>query len=547
MSDVSAQTVPSSGDPKELDSWVEDAKYLLVDDNKVNMKVMKHHFDRLGLKYNIAWNGQEAVDLYRAHPEQCKLILLDISMPVMGGMQASLLTRQHERENDLQPAIIIGLMADPTESENRRMIDEFGMNTTIKKPVRLEGLRELVNTWPNNDTSYTEFELFLIYWIIHTMNSAALDFPPGFTLHEITSPEELEQWTPSLTQLLLSCVNDDPSASSIGFHAPLTTTKATEFWSSQSPQLFGLNPRATLFVLARDTTAVGTISLVTHPKETHAHKVEVGKLLVSAAPSRLIFLYDDWSVMSERDEIVDLITQITGIDQAILSPPTADCFLQSRLHAASIAEKMSWASQRQTTRIEDTAYCLLGIFGINMPLLYGEGENAFMRLQEEIMKRSDDQTLLAWYPEAGPADSGVLATSPAAFANCKDFIPCDVGMPTPPFQMTNKGLRIEMPLSSDSFSDGSFGLLQCRTKKDPTTMIAIPLASYSNNLYVRMTGQPLLFLSYQYWRAWPFTSVNLLPSFSFTSSIVQPPTYTVFLESIPENFYIAEVYPPNQS
>ncbi|KAF5251258.1 hypothetical protein FANTH_3693 [Fusarium anthophilum] len=115
------------------------------------------------------------------------------------------------------------------------------------------------------------------------MNSAALDFPPGFTLHKITSPDELEQWTHSLTQLLLSCVNDDPSASSIGFHAPLTITKATEFWSSQSPHLFGLNPRATLFVLARDTTVVGTISLVTHPKETHAHKVEVGKLLVSAA------------------------------------------------------------------------------------------------------------------------------------------------------------------------------------------------------------------------------------------------------------------------
>ncbi|KAG4293686.1 hypothetical protein FPRO06_00271 [Fusarium proliferatum] len=114
-------------------------------------------------------------------------------------------------------------------------------------------------------------------------SSTAIKFPAGFTLHQITSPEKLEQWKISLTQLLLSCVNDDPSASSIGFHAPLSAAKATEFWSSQSPQLFGPNPRATLFVLARDTTAVGTISLVTHPKETHSHKVEVGKLLVSAA------------------------------------------------------------------------------------------------------------------------------------------------------------------------------------------------------------------------------------------------------------------------
>ncbi|KAF5571506.1 beta transducin [Fusarium phyllophilum] len=269
------------------------------------------------------------------------------------------------------------------------------------------------------------------------------------------------------------------------------------------------------------------------------------------APSRLIFLYDDWSVMSERDDIVDLITQITGIDQTFLSAPSTarsatDSRLQSRLHAASVAEKMSWASERKTTRIEDTAYCLLGIFGINMPLLYGEGTNAFLRLQEEIMKRSDDQTLLAWYlPEDAPDESGVLAMSPAAFANCKDFIPCDVGMPTPPFQITNKGLRIEMPVSSDSFRDGRYGLLQCRRKQDPTTLIAIPLDSGRNGLYVR-SKRPLSILSYQYWRAWSFTPVNLLPSLSFSSSIVQPPSYTVFLESIPENFYIAEVYPPNE-
>ncbi|KAG5748635.1 hypothetical protein H9Q70_008691 [Fusarium xylarioides] len=252
--------------------------------------------------------------------------------------------------------------------------------------------------------------------------------------------------------------------------------------------------------------------------------------------------------MSERDDIVDLITKITGIDQAFLSaPPTStDGHLQSRLHAASIAEKMSWASERKTTRIEDTAYCLLGIFGINMPLLYGEGTNAFLRLQEEIMKRSDDQTLLAWYlPEDGQDESGVLATSPTAFAHCKDFIPCDVGMPTPPFQITNKGLRIEIPVSSDDFSDGRYGLLQCRTKQDPTTMIAIPLDSGSNNLYVR-SKRPLSIVSYQYWKAWSFTPVNLLPSLSFTSSIVQSPSYTVFLESLPDNFYIAEVYPPSE-
>lgn len=57
---------------------------------------------------------------------------------------------------------------------------------------------------------------------------------------------------------------------------------------------------------------------------------------------------------------------------------------------------MDWAATRKTTMIEDEAYCLLGIFGINMPLLYGEGRNAFFRLQKELIQHSDDQSIFAW-------------------------------------------------------------------------------------------------------------------------------------------------------
>jgi hypothetical protein len=61
-----------------------------------------------------------------------------------------------------------------------------------------------------------------------------------------------------------------------------------------------------------------------------------------------------------------------------------------------VAEKMSWASHRETTRIEDEAYCLMGIFGINMPLLYGEGEKALFRLQSEIWAQTGDESIFAW-------------------------------------------------------------------------------------------------------------------------------------------------------
>jgi hypothetical protein len=56
---------------------------------------------------------------------------------------------------------------------------------------------------------------------------------------------------------------------------------------------------------------------------------------------------------------------------------------------------MSWASQRETTRIEDLADCLMGLFGINMPTLYGEGNNAFLRLQLEILSSTDDESIFA--------------------------------------------------------------------------------------------------------------------------------------------------------
>ena len=57
---------------------------------------------------------------------------------------------------------------------------------------------------------------------------------------------------------------------------------------------------------------------------------------------------------------------------------------------------MAWAKDRKTTRKEDEAYCLLGIFGIHMPLIYGEGANAFIRLREAIAQHSKRNGKSAW-------------------------------------------------------------------------------------------------------------------------------------------------------
>ena len=86
--------------------------------------------------------------------------------------------------------------------------------------------------------------------------------------------------------------------------------------------------------------------------------------------------------------------------------------------------KMTWAAKRKTTRVEDEAYCLMGIFGVNMPILYGEGANAFFRLQQEILKQSDDESIFAW-KSANDLDnnrSGILAQNAADFKHAGDII-----------------------------------------------------------------------------------------------------------------------------
>lgn len=91
----------------------------------------------------------------------------------------------------------------------------------------------------------------------------------------------------------------------------------------------------------------------------------------------------------------------------------------------------------------------MGLFGVNMPMLYGEGDKAFLRLQEEIMKNSDNQSLYAWKDEdASPgAYHGLLAKHPSNFANCGNILPYSDRSSRTPFSMSNRGLRIDLHLS----------------------------------------------------------------------------------------------------
>ncbi|TBU27931.1 heterokaryon incompatibility protein-domain-containing protein [Dichomitus squalens] len=101
------------------------------------------------------------------------------------------------------------------------------------------------------------------------------------------------------------------------------------------------------------------------------------------------FISPDWQKLGTKMQHASLLSRITKIpvDVLLMEKPVSDF---------SVAQRMSWAYGRKTTRVEDRAYSLMGIFSVNMTTLYGEGKRAFQRLQEEIMKQSIDPSLFAW-------------------------------------------------------------------------------------------------------------------------------------------------------
>ncbi|EIW58813.1 HET-domain-containing protein, partial [Trametes versicolor FP-101664 SS1] len=107
------------------------------------------------------------------------------------------------------------------------------------------------------------------------------------------------------------------------------------------------------------------------------------------APLRVVFLSREWRPLGTLSSLATVIEEVTGIDRGVL-------LHQTPLRTISVARRMSWAATRVTTRVEDEAYSLMGLFGVMMPTIYGEGRYAFARLQEEILKQAPDQTIFAW-------------------------------------------------------------------------------------------------------------------------------------------------------
>ncbi|KAI6160373.1 heterokaryon incompatibility protein-domain-containing protein [Pisolithus thermaeus] len=103
------------------------------------------------------------------------------------------------------------------------------------------------------------------------------------------------------------------------------------------------------------------------------------------APVELEFFNESWVSIGTKQGLISTLGDITGIPQDVLRDVKT---LRSKdsPERPSVAQIMSWAADRKTTRVEDRAYSLMGLFDVNMPMLYGEGSKAFQRLQLEIIR-----------------------------------------------------------------------------------------------------------------------------------------------------------------
>jgi hypothetical protein len=196
------------------------------------------------------------------------------------------------------------------------------------------------------------------------------------------------------------------------------------------------------------------------------------------APKKVIFLDRHWHFIGTKNTLAERISTITGIDVEL-------CKGSRNAEQFSAAQKMSWAAKRKTSKIEDIAYCLLGIFDINMPLLYGEGVKAFHRLQEEIIRNTDDESIFAWFSSDTDQD-GLLAQSPDYFADSGD-VRTRYFDQRKPYSITNRGLQMDVSLlEAPNESRGHFLIpLSCSKDRQSPLALLVHKGDLINDRYIR--------------------------------------------------------------
>jgi len=205
----------------------------------------------------------------------------------------------------------------------------------------------------------------------------------------------------------------------------------------------------------------------------------------------------------------------------------------------------------------------MGLFGVNMPPLYWEGEKAFRRLELEILQTSADGSIFAWV-ESGEHVGGLLASSPAHFAHCGNVIstPTD-RMRTPNSKihsMTNRGLQIEVPILPGDILErlGTSATPEITDLTAPINcsiqgeQLAIGLTGYGNNTqYFQTSGQTLAIMVQQFRRTYNQVNISRLqeskvlyvPQIGYLSNSKVPSLVRIDVQSLFQHgFYLDQRY-----
>ena len=207
------------------------------------------------------------------------------------------------------------------------------------------------------------------------------------------------------------------------------------------------------------------------------------------APRNLQFFNKNWQPIGDKKELAKNLQSITGVPPHILTDGLEG-------NRPCVAQIISWAAKRATTRVEDRAYSLMGLLDVNMPMLYGEGKKAFQRLQLEIIRSSNDRSIFAWgFRSSNVRIGSILADDPSDFRDCsgmelmnydeliKQFkLPLTNTDHFDVFPITNRGIQIWMPLRRHRGSNCVFkAYLPCLTAIG--FFVTIDLVLWNSNYY----------------------------------------------------------------
>ena len=208
------------------------------------------------------------------------------------------------------------------------------------------------------------------------------------------------------------------------------------------------------------------------------------------APRNLQFFNNNWQPIGDKEGLARDLRRITGVPEDILTDGLEG-------NHPCVAQIISWAAQRTTTRVEDRAYSLMGLLDVNMPMLYGEGKKAFWRLQLEVIRSSNDQSIFAWgFWSSSVRIGSILAGDPSDFEHCSEVVLMnrDEFIKELPelsstinadnfgvFPITNRGIQIWMPLRRYRDSNSVFrAYLPCRSYR---SLVTIDVVLWDSNYY----------------------------------------------------------------